>query len=91
MILAPFGDRSCGHGGDIFGKNGPGLWGAPRFVVVWCFLLDFPFPSFPFLAPNWAPGSDFGRILGRPEPISISDRLRAAFGSMLPDFGTTFG
>ena len=64
-ILAGFGRASCGHVGDIFGKNGPGLWGAPRFDVAWRFLIEFRFPSFPFLEPNLAPGADRGPILGR--------------------------
>ena len=64
-ILARFGVPSCGHVGDIFGKNGPGLWDAARFDVVVLYLIEFHFPSFPFLNPNLAPGAVRGPILGR--------------------------
>ena len=78
MILARFGGPSCGHVGDIFGKNGASLWGAPRFVVVWCFCLNFLSRLSRFLAPNLPPGGEFG-------PISflIMDLFWADFGLML--------
>ena len=38
MILAPFGGPSCGHVGDIFGKNGATRWGPRGFHVVLLFL-----------------------------------------------------
>ena len=65
MILAPFGGPSCGHVGDIFGKNGATLWGPPGFYVVLLYVIEF-WRFWNRFGTDFGPsGTDFGQMLGR--------------------------
>ena len=80
-FLVRFGRPSCGHVGDIFGKNGPGLWGPPRFDVIMLYLIEFWRFRGRFWTDFGPSGTDFGPILGR---------FLADFGPMLAAFAAIF-
>ena len=80
-ILARFGSPSCGHVGDIFGKNGAREWGPPRFDVIMLYVDEF----WRFRGRFW---SDFGP--SRTDFGPILDRFLAHFGLLLVAFGTIF-
>ena len=81
MILASLGRPSCGHVGDIFGKNGPGLWEPPRFDVIMLYVDEFWRFRDRFWTDFGPSGTDFGSILGR---------CLADFGLMLVAFVAIF-
>ena len=80
-IWARFGGPSCGHVGDIFGKNGATLWGPPGFYVVVLYLIEFWRFRGRFWTDFGPSGTDFGPILGR---------FLADFGPMLAAFAAIF-